>query len=288
MEDAAWIYMKSGNYSEALKTIRKLLSKPGPLTAKLLEIDPKWEALRDLPGYKKLIDKYSIEVVPIPAEEYELPEQNMELPEVTGPSFTDERDGNFYHYKQIGEQVWMTENLAFLPDVSLPDSLSISEAHYYVYDYRGKNVAEARESPNYAQYGALYNFEAALKACPDGWHLPGDKEWKTLEKYLGMAETEADFMRLRTSGSIGFKLRSEGGWKNKGNGDNSSGFFAFPGGFLHQDMNFYHLGLGAAWWSSTKFDNTQSMSRQIHIDFTGINREGVPRNYGLSVRCIKD
>ena len=61
MEDVAWIYMKTGDHEKALKTIRKLLSEPGPLTTALLELDPKWAPLRNLPEYKRIKDKYSIQ-----------------------------------------------------------------------------------------------------------------------------------------------------------------------------------------------------------------------------------
>jgi AraC-like DNA-binding protein/tetratricopeptide (TPR) repeat protein len=61
MEDVAWIYMKTGDYAKSLKTLKSLLSKPGPLTAKMLEIDPRWDPLKDQEGYKKLVKKYAIE-----------------------------------------------------------------------------------------------------------------------------------------------------------------------------------------------------------------------------------
>ncbi len=54
MEDVAFIYTKTGMYSEAINVIRQLLSKPGPLTISLLEIDPRWVPLRKMTEYRKL------------------------------------------------------------------------------------------------------------------------------------------------------------------------------------------------------------------------------------------
>jgi len=61
MEDVARIYTKTGDYTKSLKILKKLLSKPGPLTVKLLELDPGWEPLRGLSQYQRLMKKYQPE-----------------------------------------------------------------------------------------------------------------------------------------------------------------------------------------------------------------------------------
>lgn len=60
LEDVAYIYTKNGNYTQALKILRNILSKPGPLTTRILELDPRWEPLRNLPGYRRLLNQYSV------------------------------------------------------------------------------------------------------------------------------------------------------------------------------------------------------------------------------------
>ncbi|MDD4178128.1 MAG: FISUMP domain-containing protein, partial [Bacteroidales bacterium] len=79
----------------------------------------------------------------------------------------------------------MKENLAYLPNVSQPDDGSQTSPFYYVYGYEGFSVPEAKTTPNYQTYGVLYNWPAALTACPQGWHLPSDNEWTILTDYLG-------------------------------------------------------------------------------------------------------
>jgi uncharacterized protein (TIGR02145 family) len=288
MEDVAWIYTKTGDYKEALKIIRNLLSKPGPLTAKLLEIDPKWTALRDQPGFQKLIKKYSIPVVEIPEGLPGIVEQKPVLPDISGPTFMDERDGNVYHYNQIGSQTWMTQNLAYLPAVSPPDTCSITEKHYYVLGFEGNSAAEAKKTDNYAAYGVLYNWEAAMTACPEGWHLPTDQEWKTLERYLGMSEKEVDLMKEKKSGSIGKKLKYTSGWFNDGNGDNSAGFYALPGGYLNIDHTFDSFQKQTAWWTSSAVGNSQAIIRGSSFNTEGVFRNFFEKQHGNSVRCVKD
>jgi hypothetical protein len=94
--------------------------------------------------------------------------------------FIDKRDGHEYKWVKIGNQTWMAENLAYLPEVCPPEE----ECGYYVYDYRGISVQEAGQEQNYNDRGVLYNFKAASTACPPGWHLPTDEEWKILEYFL--------------------------------------------------------------------------------------------------------
>jgi len=60
VEDLAHTYVLLGKYPEALKQIEYLLSIPGNLSTKILEIDPIWAPLKNLPDYKKVIEKYTV------------------------------------------------------------------------------------------------------------------------------------------------------------------------------------------------------------------------------------
>ncbi len=50
-----------------------------------------------------------------------------QLEEPTSGTFTDSRDGNTYGWTKIGDQVWMTENLRYLPNVFEPNNISETE-----------------------------------------------------------------------------------------------------------------------------------------------------------------
>ena len=57
--DLAQIYVMVGEYEAALKQIELLLSIPGHLSTKLLQLDPIWKPLWNHPEFKRLIEIYS-------------------------------------------------------------------------------------------------------------------------------------------------------------------------------------------------------------------------------------
>lgn len=61
MEDAAYICTRTGNFDRAISMLRQLLADPGPLTVRLLELDPRWEPLGGLPEYKRLLKEYAVD-----------------------------------------------------------------------------------------------------------------------------------------------------------------------------------------------------------------------------------
>ena len=202
--------------------------------------------------------------------------------------FTDGRDGRSYSASKIGDQIWMVENLAYLPAVSPPDWESESLELYYVYGYAGTDVSQARGSINYSTYGVLYNWPAAMNACPDGWHLPADDEWKALEIYLGMDPGDANQVRWRLTGEVGRKLKKMSGWDSQGNGDNSSGFNAVPGGSRGAGGNFSGIGMYCNFWSSTLNSISLPWNRFLSYENIGVSRYGWNNSLGFSVRCLKN
>ena len=204
-------------------------------------------------------------------------------------TFTDSRDNKAYKTVTIGKQTWMAENLAYLPSVNKVDDGSETESKYYVYDYDGTDVSAAKTKDNYKKYGVLYNYTAALTACPSGWHLPTDAEWKQLEMHLGMSQSDADEnWAWRNSGNVGKKLKSTSGWNNNGNGTNISGFTALPGGYRNTNDTFNPLGSYGYWWSSTTTGSSNAYFRNLNYNIAGVNRYDSNKSYGFSVRCVRD
>jgi uncharacterized protein (TIGR02145 family) len=206
-------------------------------------------------------------------------------------TLTDTRDFHVYKWVQIGEQIWMAENLAYFPSVSPSLEGSDTDPFYYVYDYEGSSIEEAKANSNYSTYGVLYNWEAARTACPSGWHLPSDAEWKILERFLGMSTTDINREGSRESGSIGRALKSTSEWYLNSNGNNRSGFNVFPAGD-RDNQGFVNFGEIAYFWSSTEgaiigpFEGV--WIRGLWYWDQGVFRNGGFRNSGFSVRCIKD
>ena len=183
---------------------------------------------------------------------------------------TDSRDANTYSYKTIGTQVWMTENLAYLPSVVSPGTGSTSSGYHYVYGYNGTDVAAAKATTNYSTYGVLYNWTAAMNGaasssadpsgvqgiCPTGWHLPSDAEWTTLTTYLGGLSV------------AGGKMKEAGisHWTSPNTGaTNESGFTALPGGYRGDDGRFANIGILGYWWSSTEGSTLYAWYRSLYF-----------------------
>ena len=206
--------------------------------------------------------------------------------------FNDLRDDHEYIWERIGEQIWMTSNLAYLPELS-SGITSTTNPCYYVYDYNGSNVAEAKTTDNYKTYGVLYNWPAARDACPDGWHLPSDDEWKQLEMFLGMSEEDAGNTGFRGP-NIGSRMSRysflwDDGALETDPDFGSSEFVALPGGYLsYLYVQFRTVGSDGYWWSVTEFDTNNSWRRSINYDNTGVQRDNIYKANGLSVRCVRD
>ncbi|MCX6224867.1 MAG: hypothetical protein NTV01_09000 [Bacteroidia bacterium] len=164
--------------------------------------------------------------------------------------------GKNYSTIKIGDRTWMAENLAFLPAVGPSNTGSETINHFYVYGYEGTSVNTARAQSNYATYGALYNWPAAMASCPTGWHLPSDAEWTSLTDYL----TNNGYGYEGSGSDIGRSMASSSGWNyssvagtigNDQSGNNRSGFSGLPGGTRYYDGGFRSLGDAAVFWSST-------------------------------------
>lgn len=216
-------------------------------------------------------------------------------------------DGNIYSTIELGSQVWMAENLKV---VHYPDGTPITQISdeaewiamttdiqaYCWYD----NLTEYSDSS-----GALYTWAAAMNGelssdtipsgvqgvCPDGWHLPSDAEWKVLEIFLGMTQTQVDSYDWRGNDEGG-QLKETGfskwAFPNIG-GSNSSGFTAVPGGFRSAMGAFYGIDQSASFWTSKEEEGTvNAWYRTLNFDREQMYRQYNEMRMGLSVRCVKD
>jgi|688.fasta_scaffold02118_23 uncharacterized protein (TIGR02145 family) len=191
-------------------------------------------------------------------------------------------EGNTYQGKSIGNQIWMTENLAVkkynngdpIPQVQDPSewyNLTTGAWCYYEND------------PN---KGILYNWYAVndvRKLAPAGYRIPNESDWQELIELYNNTDTY--------SGSE--KMRAKIGWENTtmGNGTDQSGFSALPMGYRHGNGPFYHFTQQAYWWSSTISDASVDKAYYFNIDGSDnwINPlGGMSYTMGYSVRCIKD
>jgi uncharacterized protein (TIGR02145 family) len=213
-------------------------------------------------------------------------------------------DGLNYPIVQIGDQIWMAKNLAWLPSVSPFERGSYTGMFFYVNGYAGNDIDEARETDNYKTYGVLYNWPAAMNGespssqvpsgvqgiCPDGWHLPSDGEWIVLERFLGMSEADENLWGARITGTVGNQLKESGTahWLSPNStATNSTSFTGIPGGQRNND-GIFGLGFDSGYWSSTQYDENFAINRHLFINTEGTYRNGHPKSLGISVRCIRN
>lgn len=198
-------------------------------------------------------------------------------------TFTDERDGHQYKWVKIGEQIWMAENLAYIPYVCAPDS----QCGIWVYGYSG----EGSYGTNLNVYGCLYDWETAMEVCPDGWHLPSDEEWIELERFLGIAED--DILKdnvprgeeINASGKLGVGSNL---WSVQSiNHTNETEFSVVPGGMRMSSGRYRSIGDEAMFWTSS-YNNDNNWLIYRAISSQGILRFYFNGKQGVSVRCIKD
>lgn len=189
--------------------------------------------------------------------------------------FTDDRDGKRYKKVLVGDQVWMAENLNYLP-------LTNAQNGVWCYD---------NDSANCLQYGRLYNWATAMSfdnscnsqscstqvqanhqgICPAGWHMPSDAEWAYLSVSLGSGAAQ----KMKTID-----------W----GGNNSSGLTVKSSGKYYYSA-FSGINAMTGMWTSTEFSGDNAWFRYLFPNDTSLLRTTDPGNgkaIGLSVRCLQN
>jgi uncharacterized protein (TIGR02145 family) len=187
--------------------------------------------------------------------------------------------GKTYKTVIINGKEWMAENLAYLPAVYPTSNGSETNPRYYVPGYERSDVAVAKNKAYYAIYGVLYNWPAALAACPPGWHLPSDEEWTALTTFLGGEDV------------AGGKLKETGTthWNSPNSkATNETGFTALPGGDRSNYGGFTITGDYGHWWSSTEDSESNVWSRRLVSYRHNVEEYHANKNSGFSVRCVRD
>ncbi len=189
---------------------------------------------------------------------------------------------NHYSVVQIGTQMWMAENLKttkYRNGDSIPNVTdntqwgNLTTGAYCDYDNtQGNSII----------YGKLYNWYAvadSLNLCPTGWHVPTDAEWTILTTYLG-GESFA-----------GGKLKDicKALWDSPNiDATNETGFTGLPGGYRIGNGIFDDISHSGSWWSSTESSANYAWFRYMK-DYDGyVMRYGYDKDFGFSVRCVKN
>ena len=226
-------------------------------------------------------------------------------------------DGNTYEYLTYGTQEWVLENaemVTYRDGTPIPQVVSDSEWTSLTtgaWCYYNNDETKGKLYNWYAVVGihdaaSLSNPSQRKEFAPEGWHVPSDAEWTTLEEYLIAMGYNYDGTTtdVNTGNKIAKAMASTTGWESStytgaiGNDqslNNISGFNAFPEGYRFDYGSFDWEGLNAFFWSSTESffnDLTPNTNlawyRYLDFDYSLLLSYDPPKRFGFSVRFVRD
>lgn len=186
-----------------------------------------------------------------------------------------DQEGKSFNTVKIGDQLWMAENLNvthFSNGEEMPTGKSSSDWQRMGEEGKPMWCNQGNDAELSKKYGRLYNWYAVNDPrglAPEGWHVATDEEWKVLISYYGGEVAAA--LKMRTTGSPG-----------------EQGFAGLPGGGCKDNGTFYGLGSTGLWWTSGEVNSQYAWMRLLNYIYCNIYSLDENKNYGFSVRCIKD
>jgi len=207
------------------------------------------------------------------------------------PEFIQDIDSHTYPVVRIGNQLWLGQNLSttrYRNGDPIPEVQGES-------DWGTLNSGAWARYQHILQrdfdYGKLYNWHAVNDPrgiCPDGWKVPSDDDWKTLERHLGMSAQEANSSMRRGEGAnVGGKLKSTSLWESPNTGaTNESGFNGGPGGRRLSSGLFDGVNRFGYWWTASEQNQAEAVYRSLFFREADVNRFYSDKKQGFSVRCI--
>ena len=180
-------------------------------------------------------------------------------------------------------QSWMTKNLDVATYRDGTPITKVTDPAAWAALTTGAYCYYNNDSATYAAtYGKLYNWYAVNDPrglAPEGWHIPTDFEWTTLENCLGGATVAGGAMK--ETGTTHWTTPNRGA-------TNSSGFTGLPGGARNATGTFGLVGDFGTWWSSTELAATLAWNRYLLYLVGSISRANDGKELGFSVRCLRD
>ena len=215
-------------------------------------------------------------------------------------------DGNTYDYLTYGDQVWTVDNAEMVtyrdgtPIPEVTDQTEWSNLTTGAWAYHDNDPTKPRLYNWYAVMGihdvaSLTDASLRKEFAPEGWHVPTDTEWTTLEEHLIANGYNYDGTTI--GNKIAKAMASTIGWINStiagapGNDqslNNSSGFNAFPEGFRYSSGSFSNEGVNAFFWSSTEYNSLNARNRSLDNNDSNLNRNVDYKRDGFSVRFVRD
>lgn len=213
-------------------------------------------------------------------------------PEIEYGELLDVRDNHVYRTVEIGDQVWMAQNLNYDTGDTTTDSR-------FVYRYSSVVVPNVEDS--IAKYGRGYTWYQIIDStecdtascyftvsdpprrgiCPEGWHVPSEREWKLLEKFVDL-NNEGE--------SLGVSLKAKSLWEEHPNAPTGSDRFGFSALPFQPKMSSYYPLETAAFWTTGEVPGSTSCAyaHVFNYYYQFISKESYGKSQRIALRCLKD
>ena len=112
------------------------------------------------------------------------PSQTLSVPNIQDEIICQDIDGNLYKISQIGNQIWMAEDLK-VKLYNNGDKILIQEGNDAVPNTKGRIDSGYLANDSY-RYN-WYAIQEKRKLCPKGWHIPSREEVEELIFYFGFS-----------------------------------------------------------------------------------------------------
>lgn len=194
-------------------------------------------------------------------------------------------DRNQYRTIQVGDQVWMAENLRTTRYANGDSIPNIQNAQEWSFLKTGAWAHYKNDASYESVYGKYYNWCVSADprhVCMTGWHVPTDAEWMELLNFLGGIEVAAP------------KMKSS--WENQWVGSideisNSSGLSILPAGKRGLSGDFNLMTHRAPFWTtqSNSSNPEWGLSYELFWNSDQVGRFNADdKYYGHCIRCIQD
>ena len=223
-----------------------------------------------------------------------------------GSGTVTDQGGNTYDYLTYGNQAWTVDNaemVTYRDGTPIPQVTDNTEWENLTTDawcYINNDPTKEKVFNWYAVMG-IYDEASLLDAslrkefAPEGWHVPSDAEWTTLENYLITNGYNYDGSTLDEK--IAKAIASSNDWNTSNtigavgyeqNTNNSSEFSAYPNGLREAYGAFNFIGRSSVFWTSTQLNSNNARNRDIYYNRGYIINYSALLNYGFSVRFVRD
>jgi uncharacterized protein (TIGR02145 family) len=186
-------------------------------------------------------------------------------------------EGEYSQTVVIGTQTWMARNLNYAVGGSVCYGNVESNCGIYGRLYDWTTAMGLPSSCNYSDCSSSISGNRR-GVCPPDWHIPRDSDWDVLKAAVG--------------DSVSKYLKPMNGWNTydgkSGNGENTYGFSALPGGYGISGGSFSEIGSGGYWWSSTESKASGIYYRYMYRDFEYAHWHDYEKPALFSVRCVMD